>query len=73
MYQTSKTQNRDACLQPNKISSYTGQTTKTTKYDWVHGLNTHLTSPDRLSVTEATNHARILLFEHDGWMHRNLT
>jgi len=52
-------------MQPNKISSRIGPTTKTTKYDWVHNLNMHLTILDRLSITEAINHP--LSFNPDRW------
>jgi len=44
MYQTPKTQNCDACLQLNKISSCTGPTTKTAKHNLVHGLK-HASHP----------------------------
>ena len=46
----SYTQNSHPCMQPNKISSYTGSTTKTTKHDWVHDLSIHLNILDRLSI-----------------------
>jgi hypothetical protein len=46
----SYTQNSHPYMQPNKISSRTGPTTKTAKHDWVHGLSMHLTILDRLSI-----------------------
>jgi hypothetical protein len=49
----SDTKNSDVYMQPNKISSHTGSTTKTTKHDWVNGMSMHLTMQDRLSISAA--------------------
>jgi len=46
----SHTQNSYPCMQPNKITSRTGPTTKTTKHDWMHDLSMHLTILSYLSI-----------------------
>jgi hypothetical protein len=57
--------NQTSCIgmQPNKISSRAGPTTKTTKHDWVYNLNMHLTSLHRFS-TLAPHHFGSLPTNH---------
>ena len=46
----SHTQNSYPYMQPNKIASRAGPTTKTTKHDWMHDLSMHLTILNYLSI-----------------------